>query len=280
MNKLFKFKEWVTIPAAARHLSLLLNDTVGESDILQMALEGHIKLSVVFPNKARAKLGKIIPYKDVPKVVMPDLDGNGPYTWPDGYPMQNLHEVPLSEDSPFLSFGEEVKTIDGIWDLSMLASERIDVEFELHQIIGGPPVELVNLEGTFLNRPDGTWASLQDRFDGKVVVDEKGGKKTLSGGYFPAGGLGDDCIKVVRTSELIEFQNRLTGTKDEKPLGTRERNSILRTIGGLLLVLESKGLSEAEAIRWLADNSYADLEGLSKSTLEARFSEAKKMLNN
>ena len=162
----------------------------------------------------------------------------------------------------------------------MLASERIDVEFELHQIIGGPPVELVNLEGTFLSRPDGTWASLQDRFDGKVVVDEKGGKKTLSGGYFPAGGLGDDCIKVVRTSELIEFQNRLTGTKDEKPLGTRERNSILRTIGGLLLVLESKGLSEAEAIRWLADNSYADLEGLSKSTLEARFSEAKKMLNN
>lgn len=65
----------------------------------------------------------------------------------------------------------------------------------------------------------------------------------------------------------------------EKPFGSRERKSMLRTIAALLLVLESTGMSEAQTIKWLHDQGYKDgYEGLSKSKLEERFAEAKRIM--
>lgn len=280
MSKLFKLKEWLTIPATARHLSHLLDDVVEEADILQMALDGHLRLSVNFPNRAKAKLGRVIPYKDVPRRELPDLDGKGVKKYAAGYLLDEKMDVSLiNEDTPFICFDDAVVSIDGTWDLAMMANERIDIEYELHQIIGGPCVTMTNLEGTFLNRPDGTWASLQDRFEDQKYIDKGGKSNTIKGEYFPAGGLGNDCIKVVRTTELTALQAKIDGRTENKPLGNRERNSMLRTIAGLLLVLESTGMSEAQTIKWLHDQGYKDgYEGLSKSKLEERFAEAKRIM--
>jgi hypothetical protein len=48
-GKLLKLKSWVTLKDAASHLSLLLEETVNESDLIQLALEQKLTLSVVFP---------------------------------------------------------------------------------------------------------------------------------------------------------------------------------------------------------------------------------------
>jgi hypothetical protein len=56
-SKLFKLREWLTLPDAARHLSIMFDEKVNETDILRLALDGHLKLSVYFVNHAQARRG-------------------------------------------------------------------------------------------------------------------------------------------------------------------------------------------------------------------------------
>lgn len=234
MSKLFKLKEWVTIPDAARHLAQIVDEPVSVADVLQMALDGHLKISVYFPNRAKACIGRVIPFKDVPRFEQPCIDGKGTYTYVDGYPLNDLREGVHPEDErPFLHFEHEVVTIEGVWDLAMIGNESIDIEFELQQLIGGPEVTMVNLEGTFLNRKDGTWAALQERFKDQTITDVDGSKKTIKGSYYPAGGLGTDCVRVVRVAEIMALQSRLSGDILDKPLITRERDTLLSIIAVL-----------------------------------------------
>lgn len=83
-------------------------------------------------------------------------------------------------------------------------------------------------------------------------------------------------------SQVRDFEKRHSATgepakpQSEKPLGDRERRTLYNIIHGLSLYLDSQNLSNAKAIKWLADNGYRDFEGLSKSTMELKFAEAKR----
>lgn len=235
MSKLLKLKEWVTIPDAAKHLTQIFNEPFSEADIYQLALDEHITLSVMFPNYARAKIGKVIPFKDVPLRELPMLDGGEPRLFPDGRLLRDLEDgEPLTEDTPFVHFEKTVSSIDGIWDLSMTGGERIDIEFQLHRMIGGPEVTMINLDGIFLNRKDGTWASLQSQLDDTFEVQEDGKKKRFAGDFYPAGGLGDDCKLVVRTSELLRLHvNQEEEPATDRPLEIKERRTLLCIIAAL-----------------------------------------------
>jgi hypothetical protein len=58
VKKLLKLKEWLTVPDAARHLSILFGEAVSEADVLRLALDGHLTLSVYFVNHARGSTRK------------------------------------------------------------------------------------------------------------------------------------------------------------------------------------------------------------------------------
>jgi hypothetical protein len=64
MGNLFKLKEWLTIPEAAKHLAVLFGEKVAKSDVLRLALDGHLKLSVNFVNETLANTGKIVPISE------------------------------------------------------------------------------------------------------------------------------------------------------------------------------------------------------------------------
>ncbi len=64
MRKLLKLKEWLTVSDAARHLSILFGEEVSEADVLRLALDGHLTLSVDFVNHASARCGPIVPIED------------------------------------------------------------------------------------------------------------------------------------------------------------------------------------------------------------------------
>jgi hypothetical protein len=59
LSKLLKLKEWLTIPDAARRLSILLDDEVSDADVLRLALDGRLKLSVFCPKPTPALVGSI-----------------------------------------------------------------------------------------------------------------------------------------------------------------------------------------------------------------------------
>jgi len=65
LSKLFKLKKRLTVPEAAECLSTLFPEGVGESDVLNLALEGHLQLSVFLPCPIWALLGNFIDVDDV-----------------------------------------------------------------------------------------------------------------------------------------------------------------------------------------------------------------------
>ena len=73
MNKLFKLRKWLTVPEAAHHLAIVFGEEVNESDVLRLALDGHLKLSGKFVNHATARCGRVIVPPQTPPTSGPSL---------------------------------------------------------------------------------------------------------------------------------------------------------------------------------------------------------------
>ena len=138
--KLLKLKEWLTVPEAARHLSILFGEVVGEADVLRLA---HLTLSVFFVNHVKARCGPIIPLKDTKRHKLKMLDGEA---------LDYIQGLRINEEEVLGSRrararararARERRDFTGVWDLPMLGAERLDVENWYQMLTGGPSVELV-----------------------------------------------------------------------------------------------------------------------------------------
>jgi len=144
LSRLFKLKEWLTLSEAARHLSVICGEEVSDADILRLALDGHLKLSVNFINHAYARCGHVVGIEDVEWGEFPVLLAKGLRNIPDedkGKPVPYIKSLRI-RDELFLNFSEKVTVIDGVWDLPMIGGERLDIEHKYQGLIGGPEVTL------------------------------------------------------------------------------------------------------------------------------------------
>lgn len=204
-SKLFKLKDWLTLPDAAKHLSNVCDEEVAEADILRLALDGHLKLSVNFVNHTRARIGKVVPYREARRrhfhtmfneefvsdffeKNMPDssVEFKEKLSDTDLYQkvaiMQNYIDMPLEDifhrcdegriegiyigNGRVLEFEDErVSSVEGIWDLPMIGGEHLDVEHKYQMLTGGPAVTLQSIEGAFVEGDDGIMCQLQESFD-------------------------------------------------------------------------------------------------------------------
>jgi hypothetical protein len=227
LKKLLKLKEWLTVPDAARHLSILFGEDVAVADVLQLALDGHLTLSVNFVNHAEAQCGRIIPLADAKREVIKISENEFFHT------IEGLY---IGDDRVF-SYGTDITSIEGVWDLAMLGTERIDVEHNYQFLTGGPAVDLTNLEGPLVNHPDGTWARIVDHFSDNEFFNKKNLKSPRNHphNYYPAGGLPSDAVFVVRTSALQNLEAHISEPEPgtERPVGRRERSTLLVIIAAL-----------------------------------------------
>jgi len=250
-SKLFKLKEWLTVPDAARHLSIIFGEEVSEADLLRLALDGHLKLSVYFVNHAVARCGKVVSHEEIESVFsnLPNLHS----VEKDNPPVRMMKNINLDGES-FLNLDDDVKTISGVWDLSMGGSDRLDVERRYQYLTDGPEVTLDILEGAFVERKDGIMCIIQESFDenpfrkGSMAelreieeyiasnnMEEEKAKDLLSqhkknrkeylgkrrkekrvNDYYTADGLPHDSVLVVRTEALIDLQERLSPEESTK----------------------------------------------------------------
>jgi hypothetical protein len=270
MSKLFKLKEWLTLEEATNHIANLLGEPVTLADLYRLSLDGHLTLSVNFVNGAEARLGKMVKYEDVQfYLVENDFLTKEKLEIPISLPINN--EIRVADDD-WILLDKKVVTIRNVWDLTMLGSEAIDIEFYYQQMTSGLEVTLVGLEGVFLKKDD-VIAQLQTDFDdnefqmgskankidverfilengisedkAKVLWDDyktnrvkylkERESKKREDNYFPSGGLGEhDYVFVIRTNELNRFIKSLEDTpSEEKALTSKERNSLLVLIGAL-----------------------------------------------
>lgn len=282
MGKLFNLKEWLTVADAARHLSIVFGEDVTEADVLRLALDGRLRLSVYFVNHAKARCGKVIPWEETEWMLFPDSD-----EFPGGRVMKRanqaeaidarpcptklqalLDELPPDESEKyypllcslnidgerFLSLSDEVTTLRGVWDLPMIGNEQLDIEHQYQGLTGGPSVTLQGLDGAFVEGRDGQICQLQEDYDGNEYQAgssaaleklkqhiaehciegaeaesllnrhkeqrkeflEKRRARPAKENYFPAGGLPEDAVIVVRTEALREFERH----SNDAPLPT------------------------------------------------------------
>lgn len=140
MSKLFKLKQWLTLEDAAKRLSTTLGEQVTVADILQLALDGRLRLSVNFVNHAYAKCCKRVPIEEATYIEMPSI-GNPAIT-------ACLYKGPRT-DSEVFEYQDGLVKLIGVYALSMIGAERLDVEHQLQMETGGPAVSLINLDGPF-----------------------------------------------------------------------------------------------------------------------------------
>jgi len=181
MGKLFNLKEWLTVREAAQHLSIVFGEEVSKADVLQLALEGHLKLSVNFVNHAYARRGKIVCISETDFLAaikagnLPDelrrrtvsVEIMRPDT---GVPDERkkaatyLRSLKLYNDR-YLSLSSDVTSITGIWDLPMLGGEGLAVEHAYQMMTGGPKITIQHVLGSFVERSGVEMCQLQESFD-------------------------------------------------------------------------------------------------------------------
>lgn len=190
MSKLFKLKEWLSVADAARHLTIAFGEEVTEADVLRLALDGHLQLSVNFVNHAQARCGQIIPWEEtewllVPPLIKKTANKQDQESIPDQILecppklQAQLNKIPLNEreefipiprslkidEERFLTLSDKVVTIMGVWDLPMIGNERLDIEHAYQNLTGGPAVTLQGIDGAFVHNSDEQMYQLQEDFD-------------------------------------------------------------------------------------------------------------------
>jgi hypothetical protein len=241
VKKLAQLKKWLTVADAARHLGIHFGEDVSEADVLRLALDGHLTLSVYFVNHAWGWCGPSVPKQRVLKINEKEY-------------LVDCGGLAVGEDRVIVLAPETVQ-LRGIWDLTMLGSERLDVEHRYQALTGGPAVNLEDLEGPILCRDDGMYCQVREHFSN----NEFAGPKTLREPYhhpsnfYPAAGLPADSVLVVKTSSLRDLEVRLAepDQRAERPVEQRERTSLLAMIAALAQLAKidvTKPSSAAEAI--------------------------------
>ena len=77
MSKLFALKSWFTLFDASEYLSKALGEPVAEADILRLALDQKLKMSVVFVDGVLARLLTPVADEEIEYEEVPTLDGKG-----------------------------------------------------------------------------------------------------------------------------------------------------------------------------------------------------------
>ena len=245
MKKLLNLKQWLTLAETARHLSGLTGEDVTEADVLRLALDGHLALSIYFANPASGKTGKFVSFEHLQKR---EVRSNS------GEPISYYYGVRL-EGGRFFAYQNPVIPLEGVWDLPLNAADRIWAEQKYQSLTGGPTVKLVEGDGAFVIHPDGTSAHIIERTVHAPPQNEGelGTWLYRGGGFFPAQALPDDAVFVVRTAALKRLEATLAESDAamDRPIGQRERTTLLVIIAALAKLARidvSKPSSAASAI--------------------------------
>ncbi|MEJ8855804.1 hypothetical protein WKW79_14570 [Variovorax robiniae] len=264
MSKLFKLKRWLTIAESAKHLTTIFGEEVTEADILRFALDHRLTLSVVFLSGALASLCVPIKDEDVQYNEVPSLDGTEILKLPIG------GQVVVTPSGSLAQVQDQVFRLDDDcpYSLSMLGGEAEDIQHRYWNLVGAEHEETSNLYGTFVmdaGRMFQLKAALAPSATGKAR------------GFYPIGALPPDAALVVQTGDLLNLEKSIADAPsiEEKPIGTKERNTLLAIIA---VLCKDAGYDLGKAAKTAASiQASADLMKISigETTIEGHLKKAR-----
>lgn len=270
-----KLKEWISVEEAARHISSICEESVTEADVLRLALDGHLKLSIRLVNGAYGfpcvpvrldELDYLVvasPIRDVG----PDL----PMLFPKG------GRVWEDESGEYIQAKRTITRLEaGVWDLLLNGGERYDVEQRYQVLTGGPDVTTVTIDGVFVRSSTGDLFEIQVPNDvGPASGTGLANRLLDSSNFHPAGTLPEDGVFVVRMAALVEFEQMIAGVDNahtdkvaEKPLGSKERNGLVSALGVACRLAKLDYTRPAKTAGLIADEAARMGVHLPESTVE------------
>ena len=275
MSKLLKLKKWLSLYDAAKQISLTLKEPVDAGDVLRLALDGHLVLSIHLVNGAYGRYCRHVAIEDVEWNEVAFLDGRSTLRLPVG------GRVWQFEGRTYQVTKEVQSLSDGVWDLPLIGGERVDVEFKFQQLNFGPEPTAVSLDGVLIQALNGHIFEVQTPYEKSTnTVEDK--KLPNPERFHPAGALPEDSDFVVRTESLDELLRFFSedASKQDKALMPRERETLLNIIAVMLELLQSPKPgrdSDSAVIKEMLEN-YGDKPGIKERTLQDKFPAAKRSL--
>lgn len=245
MDKLNNLQEWLTLDNVLLELSSILERKVTEADVLRLALDGHLKLSVRLVNSTVVKWGNNVPIDEAKYHDVIPSDGEEPWRYYEG---TVLYKDGLEHS--VIEWNEIIGATKGTYDLTMFGNEQIEIEKRYLSLIGVPKFYSFNYDGPIVAGLDGQLYQLQENLEEdetihgskaslekinrdiasyNIKIDEanelrhnhKADREVFlkdsvshphTENFQPASGLPKDWLLVVRNAVLREFKKKITYT--------------------------------------------------------------------
>lgn len=284
MNKLFKLKKWLTLEETSRRLTTSFQESVSVADCLQLALDGHIKISVLIEN---SKYGVLCKEGGENKDI---ISGFIDFIKKDRSISDEVVKTAESNIYPQIHrYGSVFSIPSGVYDLPMIGAERLDVLHECSLLQNREPGTYICLEGPFLNYNDGfinvvepfNESNVEWKIDFGVrsgLFDRKHNQYIDESNYFkafhPADGLRDVTF-VFRRDNIEAFEN--SQSNDSENNVAVNLDGCLEIIG---LMLDSLKSTSSKGKRWTQDALKSEMtekgSSLSPRSIDDYFSSANK----
>ncbi len=246
MSKLLKLKKLFTVEEAARYLSSVLEENVSETDIYGFALERDLTLSVTFNSLIEMSPGYEFTESDLP------------YSADDSNSFVNRfgHRI---------YFEDGVMIGEGVWDLSMLGGEFIEINALHKEAVGEETWERPRVDAVVLKKNSifCKLKCLESNVDEAPHVIPEGVARDLNEKRIDCQTLSYYSHRIViRKEELNRFISFLgdeppTPEPEQKSLGSKERTTLLRLIRSLCkaqgIDLNVRGV--VKELEWITDKA-------------------------
>jgi hypothetical protein len=148
MNNFLKLKEFFTLEEARKYLSDALDTPIQITDLYRLGIDKRLIISVRLIDQVSALAGQLI--EDPETNFYPIY-----FNLATGEELENPYEICLDEglkveENKWLVFDDKVHFIDGIWDLTMIGMESLDIEKLYHEELGGGNPKTAENKGVFL----------------------------------------------------------------------------------------------------------------------------------
>lgn len=303
MSKLFKLKNWLTIQEAAKHLSGAFTEPVTEADVLRLALDERLKLSVNFVNPVLVRLGTLVKKEDVPYEEVLGKKGNKYRTY--------ISKQHVTDEGEIYIFDAKDRdyTLRGVCDIPMEEGFRLEVERQYQSLTDGPKVTERWEHGLLIDaggKGDCQFeifsdeSAIPDTFDfGKTIMDQLAAsplspeeqfdllKKELevmrrTSRYCIVDRLPEETVLVVRRNAFTDFIASVNDAPADakKPLDPRKESAYLNTIAVLLELIQTPKPDRGSAAGVITEmvKNYTEAYGISKAQLEKTFAAANRNL--
>ena len=283
MSKLTKLKSWLPMGEAAHYLSDKLNEHVSQADLIRLAIDNHIILSVRLINSTMSNQGRAVTADQAESIMSNQIE------YPENYPFEiNSDEAPYrviisSQIEPGLYFKKEQFTfVKGMFDLRWGDGMSLVLRSEYQKLTDGAPIEDEYAVSIYLCASDDCVYQLLALDDDKDLLE------CSSDDYYTANKLPIDSEICVRVENLNTFIDKTLGQTDNlnhinKNIHPRTEESYKRLVGALLSIIDGtspiqKYVNDAQLIKQLG-NYYQGYEGFSKRGLEDRLPECRASLD-